>query len=313
MAGRSPFMNLPPELRNTIYEYLFGKRTIYVRLNHCGNRRIALVTDGITAELAADVLCPALLRTCKQVYEEAAQLFYACSRFEVAAYNPGLVLGGRGMLQPDHEDILLVYMLGNALREFLKVIGVRNTKALTVLTFDIGQVDLRYGTSELDLSAIMEVLETLRRVHKLNSRWHLKASMSLVLTWDRYGGYDPHITDNQEVVVDVADPKIGIASVIAALEDKDARDDAECFLYESHELRQYVRFFNQVQTAVLSRSWSTACLAGHFVEEMPRDSVAEDMWRMILATMEIQFDPFDYSVELLQPSLGSGAVRIAKV
>ncbi|KAK0934987.1 hypothetical protein LTR48_006608 [Friedmanniomyces endolithicus] len=255
MAGRSPFMSLPPELRNNIYEYMFSKRTIRVRFNHRGRRIGALVTDGRSVEPPADGICPALLRTCKQVYEEAAQLFYARNRFEVAAYQPGLVLGGRTRLQPDREHIFLVYMLGIALREFLKVIGVRNTKALTDVTFDIGQVDLRGRPSSFNLSVIMELLESLRRVHTLNSRWHLKVSMSLVLTWNRDSGYNPPITESQEFVADVADPKIGIASVMAALEDKDARDDVECYLYESDELQQYVRFFGQVQTAVLSRSW----------------------------------------------------------
>lgn len=57
----SPLLDLPPEIRNIIYERVFE------------NAIIKIEGEGLISE------APSLLLTCRQVYDEALGMYYACS------------------------------------------------------------------------------------------------------------------------------------------------------------------------------------------------------------------------------------------
>ncbi|KAF2275584.1 uncharacterized protein EI97DRAFT_467757 [Westerdykella ornata] len=67
--SKASFLDLPPELRNRIYAQLFILPDNYIRL---------------TRENRTNVPSLTLLRTCKQIHDEAASVFYAGNSFYVA-------------------------------------------------------------------------------------------------------------------------------------------------------------------------------------------------------------------------------------
>lgn len=77
MADDSPLGQLPPELRNTIFELVFTSKTSYCRVgSHNGS-------GGITK--------PGILRTCRQFRYESWQLFFTTARF-TATFDLGQVV-----------------------------------------------------------------------------------------------------------------------------------------------------------------------------------------------------------------------------
>ena len=74
--AHSPLFKLPRELRDYIYDYTF-----------CSSRRHRITRDEGIPE-------PALLLTCKAIREEAAVLFYGCSRLtlNIISYDPTTIL-----------------------------------------------------------------------------------------------------------------------------------------------------------------------------------------------------------------------------
>ncbi|CAD0081507.1 unnamed protein product [Aureobasidium vineae] len=93
MAQRTPaFLTLPAELRNTIYALLLTAPT-HVKQS----RRIAtrgLCSDYILPPLD---LCPALLRTCRQIHDEAASILYGANQF---ASHPSLLTALPYLMSP---------------------------------------------------------------------------------------------------------------------------------------------------------------------------------------------------------------------
>jgi hypothetical protein len=76
-APQKPFrlLDLPPELRNTIYDFVFAGHKLFIpALQPEDFRHIA----------------PALLVSCKQIYNEAILTYYHCTLFYVH-YRPDLV------------------------------------------------------------------------------------------------------------------------------------------------------------------------------------------------------------------------------
>ncbi|KAK6004886.1 hypothetical protein QM012_007665 [Aureobasidium pullulans] len=84
MPQRTPgFLGLPAELRNTIYTLLL-KAPAHVKQS----RRIA--TRGLCSDYVLPPLdlCPAILRTCRQIHDEAASILYGANQF---ASHPSLL------------------------------------------------------------------------------------------------------------------------------------------------------------------------------------------------------------------------------
>ncbi|KAI4741640.1 hypothetical protein E4T50_07941 [Aureobasidium sp. EXF-12298] len=88
----SAFLMLPAELRNAIYALLL-KAPAHVKQS----RRVAtrgLCSDYILPPLD---LCPALLRTCKQIHNEAASVLYGANQF---ASHPSLLTALPYLMSP---------------------------------------------------------------------------------------------------------------------------------------------------------------------------------------------------------------------
>jgi hypothetical protein len=88
----SAFLALPAELRNTIYALLLTAPT-HVKQS----RRIAtrgLCSDYILPPLD---LCPALLRTCRQIHNEASSVLYGANQF---ASHPSLLTALPYLISP---------------------------------------------------------------------------------------------------------------------------------------------------------------------------------------------------------------------
>lgn len=71
-AQQSRLLNLPAELRLKIYEYVFEGHIISIRER---NGRFGKPSP------------PSLLPTCKQIYTEAVDIFYACATFSFNYYE----------------------------------------------------------------------------------------------------------------------------------------------------------------------------------------------------------------------------------
>ncbi|TKA50287.1 hypothetical protein B0A55_13611 [Friedmanniomyces simplex] len=238
MMDESPFMSLPPELRNHIYTYVLSTGTICVHMNRNAKYLHTLTIHGDSVERPAGGECLALLRTCKQVSKEAAQLFYVCNKFEIAAFDPHSTVNEDGLLDPGlFVAEVQTRTIMTTLREFLKAIGTGNAKALTDVTFAIGQVDVYDLENRVATDVIMRMLDSLGLIYAGSPWWHLKASMALLINTGLRG----HRTMTQHVVLDVADPRSGTASAIAALEEE-ARNNVDGRLYDRYELKIFIDF-----------------------------------------------------------------------
>ena len=93
----SPFLNLPPEIRNQIYSYVFHVGVVVIRIGYRPeqtNRGGGRIGHGLWSRSTAnrdffDVINRGegvrlgLLRVCRQIYSEAALLPYTLNKFEI--------------------------------------------------------------------------------------------------------------------------------------------------------------------------------------------------------------------------------------
>lgn len=84
-----PFLNLPPELRNYIYELVLLRPNSITVASSMDNEAAAQVT------LKA-VLQPALTRTCRQLRVDGLPVFYGGNTFEIYLHFPDPAHGYRG-------------------------------------------------------------------------------------------------------------------------------------------------------------------------------------------------------------------------
>ncbi|KAK4899997.1 hypothetical protein LTR27_002760 [Elasticomyces elasticus] len=126
----SRLLDLPPELRNRIYELVLTSRNRIVVRQHCKGSEIRGFTslaDGI--ETPAN--CHALLRTCKQVNQEAAQMFWACNEFRVMAGDTESLTG---WFYPSFSL--------SPLHAFIDKVQQHGVKVLGNVTFSLGRISV---------------------------------------------------------------------------------------------------------------------------------------------------------------------------
>ncbi|KAK3649203.1 hypothetical protein LTR56_007043 [Elasticomyces elasticus] len=115
----SRLLDLPPELRNRIYDLVFTtEKIIIVRQHHKGSEVHAFISADDGTEAPAKCHSLALLRTCKQVNQEAAQMFWACKEFKVMA---GYTCSRGEMLRPTLGLSSLHAFLSKAQRQGAKI------------------------------------------------------------------------------------------------------------------------------------------------------------------------------------------------
>ncbi|KAK4954247.1 hypothetical protein LTR10_007677 [Elasticomyces elasticus] len=253
-AGTSSLMDLPAELRNTIWEYVMSVDTVYVQLDRkneqlrafilnndpyesAEDRSLKLVrsTVGVRddAERPAGHECLSLLRCCKKIYEEANQLFYVLNSFEVQAFNPKSRLDDNQKLLPGIfvDDTEVMPMIASAMVELINSIGVRNAEVMTNVTFHVGQIDEddfmdEHGEEhgEYALVVMRHVVDCLRPIYTSKPSWRFAVGMTLLVA-----PYREHSSEAErmEVVLNSQDIRQSTEAVVAAVVNRDSRGDLD--------------------------------------------------------------------------------------
>ncbi|KAK3626878.1 hypothetical protein LTR56_012720 [Elasticomyces elasticus] len=235
-AGTSRLMDLPAELRNTIWEYVMSVGTVHVQLQGQKRQLRAFVLQKIPRESAEDrslklvksttglhsdserpagQQCLALLRSCKQINGEAKQLFYVSNRFEIQAFyaerrfeeNDGRLYPGMFFPEDTAENIV------STMEEFTNAIGHENTGVIEHVRFHFGQID-EDDISERIFKIIQQVLDLLRPLYTSRPSWCFAVGMTLLIYGRDGEGYEDI---RQEVVFDPRDVLRGKEAAIAAL------------------------------------------------------------------------------------------------
>ncbi|KAK5720722.1 hypothetical protein LTR15_006683 [Elasticomyces elasticus] len=249
-AGTSRLMDLPAELRNTIWEYVMSVDTVYVQLDRkneqlrafilnndpnesAEDRSLKLVrsTVGVRddAERPAGHECLPLLRCCKIIYEEAKQLFYVLNSFEVQAFNATSQLNHQEMLVPGIfvDDAEATPKIASTMVELVRTIGNRNAEVMKNVDFHFGQVDgddLGGEGGEYPLAIMQQILGCLRTIHTSKPSWCFSVGITLLVV--PYHGEDCK-AERMEVALDPQDFRQSKKSAIAALVARHGRDDLD--------------------------------------------------------------------------------------
>ncbi|KAK4900100.1 hypothetical protein LTR27_002863 [Elasticomyces elasticus] len=234
-AGTSRLMDLPAELRNTIWEYVMSVGTVYVQLQGKKKQLRAFVLQKVPGESAEDrslklvksttglhsdserpagQQCLALLRSCKQINDEAKQLFYVCNRFEIQAFYSERRFADDGRLYPgmfrpkgNAENIV------STMEEFTNAIGHENTGVLEHVKFHFGQID-EDDISEQIFKMFQQVLDRLRPLYASRPWWCFAVGLTLLINGRDEDSYE---LVRQEVVFDPRDVLRGKEAAIALL------------------------------------------------------------------------------------------------
>ncbi|KAK5713805.1 hypothetical protein LTR17_017489 [Elasticomyces elasticus] len=234
---------------NYAWEYVLSVGTISVQMQRNTLCIQALVKeDGVDRHLGKE--CLVLLRTSKQIYKEAAKLFYVCNMFTIAAFDSVSSSGEEGLLDPR------LFMAHNhntdatmpALYEFVEEIGPTNSEAVDDIRFDIGQVvsfDVESDTSAYNV--LNSLFGALRAVHTSHPWWKLKATMELFISHGAdYTRPCTTLYVKQRVVLSAADSSAGMTTALTELEAKVAQN-SERELYDGIDLRKFIAFFKAMR------------------------------------------------------------------
>ncbi|KAK5713795.1 hypothetical protein LTR17_017479 [Elasticomyces elasticus] len=261
-------MNLPPELRNRIWEYVMSVGTVYVQIDRkneqlrafifnsdpiesAQDRSLMLVQSAIgfqiDGERPAGHECLPLLRCCKQIYEEAKQLFYVLNSFEVQAFDPESELNYNQMLvrgiftnNPEVTPII-----ASAMEKLMSTIGDRNAGVMTNVSFHLGQIDGRDITGghgedgENTLVVIRRILDCLRPIYTSKPSWCFSVGMTLLVA--QYHDEDSKV-ERMEVVFNPQQFRQSKEVAVAAVVNRDSRGDLDEGLQAD-----FIAFFDELQ------------------------------------------------------------------
>ncbi|KAK5675122.1 hypothetical protein LTS10_012196 [Elasticomyces elasticus] len=271
----SPLLSLPPEMRNRIYEYVMTVGTVYVQLgretrkirgfvineddatlSHVEKRlkvtQSPYAKERDSADQPAGGQSLSLLRSCKQVYQEAAQLFLACNSFEIQAFDQQSELVD-DLLHPGlFQGAAAVESIAAALPKFVDTIGDANAKVLTDVTLHLGQVDevdvdnefLGVGIGRT-FDTVKPLLDHLRHFRISTPSWHLSLGAAFRLD-SRYAedGVDFH-----EWVIDPDAAFAGLTAAIATISDR-AQKALEMRFHLPDQIERYAHFLREMQKVV---------------------------------------------------------------
>ncbi|KAK3620421.1 hypothetical protein LTR56_017841 [Elasticomyces elasticus] len=276
-ASASPFLSLPPEMRNRIYEYAMTVGTIYVQLGretgtirgftineHSGvlsqhDRRLKLVKSPFamhkdSALQPAGGSCLSLLRTCKQVNKEAAKMFIVCNSFEVQAFDTDSSLAENGMVCPGlFIATVKPTSIVAAIPRFLTTIGILDAKLLTEVTLHLGQLD----DTDADngdphaLVNLKQFLDQLRNFQTSNPSWRLKMGVALRIDLSEIA---QEVVEFEEMVLDVRAPLSGVKATSEAINDRARLPVSK--QYVTDQLDAYGSFLRIFQEAI--ETWNEA-------------------------------------------------------
>ncbi|KAK3644781.1 hypothetical protein LTR56_009446 [Elasticomyces elasticus] len=268
-VGTSRLMELPPELRNRIWEYTLSVGTVYVRVEIDSEKLRAYVVDDSSklstdeqtimlqgpfgtdvggADVPAGVHCLTLLKTCKQIHHEAGKLFYFCNHFEIKAFDPlsnvnprsGLMLPGLFEFGEQTPREILTGM-----RKFEGWIGAKNAQAITRLTFSLGQLD----PYEIDITKHM-LVGPLREIHLAHASWRLHMNVAFMMR-DRDG--DIRCRPVQHVVMSVAEPATGLEAAVKKLEQRKSEWlQLQVDGHQVDDLGKFAKYCQELRKAVMT-------------------------------------------------------------
>ncbi|KAK3626877.1 hypothetical protein LTR56_012721 [Elasticomyces elasticus] len=244
----SRLMSLPAELRNRIWEYVMSVGTVYVHIDRKNERLRAFIFNNDPSESAEDRSlklvrravgkrpdaserpagheCLSLLRSCKQIYEEAKQLFYVLNSFEVQAFNPYSVLDQNQMLMPgifvDRPEV--TGEVASAMVELMRAIGDCNAGVMTNVSFHFGQIDGDDLGDESAEAVVLQILNCLRPLYTSKPSWCFSVGMTLLVASSEHGHSK---AERMELALNPQDIRQSKEAAIAAVVNRDSRGDLD--------------------------------------------------------------------------------------
>jgi hypothetical protein len=190
----SPLRKLPAEMRNEIYYLvLVNPRPITINL-HDKHAKARLIKHFNEAEPGISGL--GLLRTCREVHDEAASIFYGSNKFlldtELFTHDTvyGRKYGSEGYVTQDRNQVLLrrrdgVKAQRRVLKEGMKRLG-ENAQLLR-------QVEMDLGTWWTSLEGAQKVHQAVLKFQKELSGEKLQVTFAISVRWRI--GYDDDTDD----------------------------------------------------------------------------------------------------------------------
>ncbi|KAK3632818.1 hypothetical protein LTR56_016141 [Elasticomyces elasticus] len=248
-VSASPFLSLPPEMRNRIYEFVMTVGTIYVQLGReAGTVRTFIINEDSGVLSQHDrrlqlIKCPFAMK--KDSAQEAAKIFIVCNSFEVQAFDSGSYLED-GLVYPGlFLSGVKATSIVAAIPRFIAKIGIPDAKLLTDVTLHLGQLDYTDARNgdPLAIVTIKQVLDQLRSFQTSNPSWHLRMGMALRIDLSEKG----EIVEFEELVLDVRAPLSGVKAASEAINDR-ARPLVPKS-YVTDQLDDYGSFISKFQEA----------------------------------------------------------------
>ncbi|KAK4900098.1 hypothetical protein LTR27_002861 [Elasticomyces elasticus] len=261
-AEGSRLLNLPPELRNRIYEYTLSLGVVEVFRGRKEDTSLHASARGLSRQHRRN--CLALLRANKQIYNEAANLFYFCNHFEVQPWLPGAAaLGIADNNDLDDDNVLDLEERAprctmSALYKLLQRIGATGGGAPIHITFALGDV-FGIDIEETSIPVLKRILEDLRTIQTTDTRMRLDASMkSVVLEGSDIPEGVLSLWPDYTVVLDPREPLTGISAFIAHLGDMFAQN-SKSEVHDAEDLQDFDSFFRGLRKSIeKSPKWQQA-------------------------------------------------------
>ncbi|KAK3626876.1 hypothetical protein LTR56_012722 [Elasticomyces elasticus] len=248
----SRLLNLPPELRNRIYEYTLSHGVVVVCRKRANNALSGLAV-GIDASHRRN--CLALLRTNKQIYNESASLFYFCNHFEVQAWR--YTCDGDNPLDVEDEHPRSTM---SALHELLQKIGVTGGNAPIHITFALGSMVNTYVVLDWTSNIMQRLLEDLRTIQATDTRIRLDVTMEAYIEHNPGGhqGLSPIDNEYHPVRLGMPDPLPDISAFIAQLSNMFAQNST-IQVHDDEDLQDFDGFFRRLRQSIEeSPKWQQA-------------------------------------------------------
>ncbi|KAK4900099.1 hypothetical protein LTR27_002862 [Elasticomyces elasticus] len=226
----SRLMSLPAELRNRHLGWLRAFIFNNDPSESAEDRLLKLVRRAIgkrhALERPAGHECLSLLRSCKQIYEEAKQLFYVLNSFEVQAFNPKSDFDGHEMLVPGifNDQAEVTEKVAFAMVELMRAIGDCNAGVMTNVSFHFGQIDWDDICDESAEAVVLQILNCLRPLYTSKPSWCFSVGMTLLVASSDYGHSK---AERMEVALNPQDIRQSKETAIAAVVNRDSRGDLD--------------------------------------------------------------------------------------
>ncbi|KAK5696534.1 hypothetical protein LTR97_007837 [Elasticomyces elasticus] len=253
-AKGSRLLSLPPELRNRIYEYTLSLRAAV--LVSGPDDRIVLRSSPLRLVGSNPNNWLALLRTNKQIHNEAATMFYFCNHFEVRAFVPEpedeYYDGDDYEVPPGVLELeeSAPRMTMAPLYKLVQKIGGVHGNAPIHITFVLGTIICSYVRPKSQADVMYRMLEDLRNIQETDPRIRLNASMRHYIDQDIAlpNRNTPDLTC-YDVTIEISNPISRISAFIAQLSEMFAENQTRT-VHDDFDLQSSHGFFRALRKSI---------------------------------------------------------------